>query len=222
MATSRAEDSSNRNATRPATHGIKRSAADPLENDQRLAKRFDLLNIDHHGKRYIPIAAYGQQERHPENAQQSEPRADANSSTEYMQVEDTPHKVYVYDLDKELADLESDDETPIFLPDIEKHLIKIPKHVLRDEKELLPTRTNQLVLYNVPSSLTVQEEEQDKVKKAIAEARARVKDWPATQPNKFTDYNMTVGSHLARDPPSKPTGWQTAECDSEAMDIEEL
>lgn len=90
-----------------------------------------------------------------------------------MQLEDTKDKVYIYDLDEELAELESDEETPIFLPDIEKHLTKIPKHVLvSNGKELERTAENQLVLYGVPASLSVPEDK-DSVRKAIIEARHR-------------------------------------------------
>jgi len=91
-----------------------------------------------------------------------------------MQVEDTPHRVYIHDLAAELSDLESDEENPIFLSDIEKHIAKIPKHVLMGP-EPKPTKDNQIILYNVPSSLSVPEE-RDSVRKAIVEARARVRE----------------------------------------------
>jgi hypothetical protein len=100
-----------------------------------------------------------------------------------MDVEDTPHRVYISDLSAELSDLESDEETPIFLSDIERHLSKIPKHILqRPDPE--PSDKNQLVLYNVPASLTVPEA-QDSVRKAIVEARQRIRDKqvnPVTEP----------------------------------------
>lgn len=91
-----------------------------------------------------------------------------------MDVEDTPHRVYIHNLDAELADIESDEDTPIFLADIEKHLAKIPTHLLRapDPK---PTEHNQVVLYNVPQSLTV-DRERDGVRMAIAEARERIRE----------------------------------------------
>jgi hypothetical protein len=91
-----------------------------------------------------------------------------------MQVEDTPNRVYIHDLAAELSDLESDEENPIFLSDIEKHIAKIPLHVLRGPAPS-PTADNALVLYNVPSSLSVPEEK-DSVRKAIAEARERVRE----------------------------------------------
>jgi hypothetical protein len=91
-----------------------------------------------------------------------------------MQVEDSKHKVYIYDLDKELAEEESDEDRPIFLPDIEKHLNKIPKHILIGD-EARAIANMQMVLYNVPSSLTVPQE-QDNVRRAILESRQRTRD----------------------------------------------
>lgn len=100
-----------------------------------------------------------------------------------MLVEDTPHRIYIHDLNAELSssdsDSESDESHPIFLPDIEKHIGKIPAHVLKNPVELKPTAENQLILYSVPSSLTVPEE-QDRVRKAILEARARVRERQAS------------------------------------------
>jgi len=90
-----------------------------------------------------------------------------------MDVQDTPHRVYIHDLAAELSDIESDEEKPIFLPDIEKHLSKIPRHVLLGP-EPQSNENNQMVLYNVPASLTVPEE-RDGVRKAIVEARQRIR-----------------------------------------------
>jgi hypothetical protein len=94
-----------------------------------------------------------------------------------MQLDDTKHKVYIYDLDAELSDSESsDDGRLVFLPDIQKHLqaTRIPPSVLANSEGELAGMNNQLVLYNVPSSLTLPEE-QDSVRKAIIETRARAR-----------------------------------------------
>lgn len=91
-----------------------------------------------------------------------------------MQVEDTPHRVYIHDLAAELSDTESDSETPIFLSDIEKHLSRIPRGLLLGPPPK-PTEHNQVVLYNVPSSLSVPAA-QDNVRKAIVEARQRIRE----------------------------------------------
>lgn len=197
---------------REPPHGKKRPAESGLENEQRLSKRFDLLNlgtrwqlhrsgfsafanaavVDNNGARlYVPVAASSDPaaQSQPltskllptpiapvtgkERKRERRPRP-LPADNDCMQVEDTPHRVYIHDLAAELSDIESDEDNPIFLSDIEKHLQKIPKHVLA-APELRPTKDNQLIIYNVPSSLTVPEE-QDRVRKAIVEARARIRD----------------------------------------------
>ncbi len=90
-----------------------------------------------------------------------------------MQLDDTKEKVYIHNLDQELADIESEEERLVFLPDIEKKLGKIPKSVLIGHSQ--PAANTQMVLYNVPSSLTVAPE-QDNVRKAIIETRARARE----------------------------------------------
>ena len=114
-----------------------------------------------HGKLYIPKSGDNNipsGSLHPHNG----------VDNEFMDVEDTKHKVYIYNLDKELEDSQSDEDTPIFLPDIEKHLSKLPKVVLISEDEKEHAKNMQMVLYNVPTSLTVSEDK-DSVRKAIIE-----------------------------------------------------
>ena len=90
-----------------------------------------------------------------------------------MSVEDSRDKIYIHNLDDELADFSSDEEKLIFLPDIEKRLTKIPKALLATEE---PVRAgNEMVLYSVPSSITVPKE-QDNVRKAIIESRERARE----------------------------------------------
>ncbi|KAI9710129.1 MAG: hypothetical protein M1820_002931 [Bogoriella megaspora] len=140
-------------------HGVKRPAEDDLEHEQRLAKRFNLLNIGQDGKAnlYIPVPT-----DHPKQSPGYE---------EHMQMDDTKDKVYIYDLDAELAEDEPEEPRVVFIPDIEKHLTKIPKHLLASqEKEI--NKDNQLVLYGVPAALSIPEEK-DSVRKAIIDARAR-------------------------------------------------
>lgn len=104
---------------------------------------------------------------------------------EPMQLDDTKHKVYIYNLDDELSsEAESDTDSQqgrlVFLPDIEKHLranrlpLTIPKPILPNKDGELAGM--QLVLYSDgPSSISVPEE-QDSVRKAIIEARARLRE----------------------------------------------
>lgn len=89
-----------------------------------------------------------------------------------MHLDDRPDRVYIHDLDAELADdLPDDNERLIFLPDIEKHFSKLPQQVLASADE----GNRELVLYDVPRSLTV-DEGHDSVRKAIIEARQRARE----------------------------------------------
>ena len=88
-----------------------------------------------------------------------------------MHVDETKDRVFIPDLDKELEDVESGDERLVFLPDIERKFSMIPDPVLRSASD----PGNQLILYNVPSSLSVPMDEET-VRKAISEARARARE----------------------------------------------
>jgi hypothetical protein len=124
-----------------------------------------------------------------------------------MQVEDTKDRVFIHDLDEELAELESDDEHPIFIPDIERHLNKIPHSVLIGDDDKKKHESMQLVVYNVPSSLTVPKE-QDSVRRAILEARQRARDnqgliipdWPNEPPDaKLSVSSLAGGTRIEED-----------------------
>lgn len=93
-----------------------------------------------------------------------------------MEVEDTKDKVYIYDLDKELAESESDDERPIFIPDIERHLLaRIPRHILIGDDAREAAKHMQMILYSAPKSLTVAPDK-DNVRRAIIESRKRAQE----------------------------------------------
>ncbi len=189
-------------------HGIKRAGDGSLEHEQRLSKRFDLLNlgrqapttwriqcradtssVDDNGTRlFIGIPGSSSTTNGPISPvkPKKQPKPRRPPADDAMLVEDTPHRVYIHDLAAELSDIESDEDTPIFLPDIEKHLSKIPRHLLRGP-EPKATEDNQLVLYNVPTSLSVPQE-QDNVRKAIVEARQRIREKqvnPTSEPKRI-------------------------------------
>lgn len=92
-----------------------------------------------------------------------------------MHLDDTKHKVYIYNIDDELSSDSEDEGKLVFLPDIEKRLRenRIPKSVLANKDGELAGM--QVVLYSDPKSLTVPEE-QDSVRKAIIEARKRLRE----------------------------------------------
>ncbi|KEQ76923.1 hypothetical protein M436DRAFT_60722 [Aureobasidium namibiae CBS 147.97] len=138
-------------ATSPL-RGLKRTADDSFDDDHRFAKRFNLLNL---ARPQLQTAVTA-----------------SPPTEEHMQLDDTKHRVYIHNLDDELADIESDEEKLVFLPDIEKKLNAIPRHILVGEKK---DSHQELVLYTLPPSLSVPLE-QDNVRKAILEARERAKD----------------------------------------------
>ncbi|KAK6004008.1 hypothetical protein QM012_008858 [Aureobasidium pullulans] len=184
-------------ATAPATatastRGLKRTADDSFDDDNRFAKRFNLLNLgishssltahlpsadsasscaaNNNDKLYIPVSARPQLQTTLTRPPPTE---------EHMQLHDTKDRVYIHNLDDELADIESDEEKLIFLPDIEKKLNAIPRHILVGERK---DSHQELVLYNLPPSLSVPIE-QDNVRKAILEARERAKEKVAIVPS---------------------------------------
>lgn len=113
-------------------------------------------------------------------SQPTHPAGPAPASDD-MQLDDSKHKVYIYNLDDELSSSESEPEEGkiVFLPDIERALRanRIPPVVRANSEGQLAGHNledMQLVLYNVPNSLTVAPEH-DNVRKAIIEARARAR-----------------------------------------------
>jgi len=171
------------------TGNIRKRKADNQDNE-RLSKRLSRLNLgssspsihlsyissnrsaERNGQvLYVPVEQPSINTTTP-----SQPNALAQTDdNDLMQVDETKHRVFIYNLDDELSDSESDDGKVIFLPDLEKHLreSRIPQSILANsEGELAGNK--QLVLYSVPSSLTVPEE-QDSVRRAIIEARARTR-----------------------------------------------
>ncbi|KAF1932308.1 uncharacterized protein M421DRAFT_1953 [Didymella exigua CBS 183.55] len=177
-----------------APHGQKRAADGALDGEQRLSKRFDLLNLDsaNRGARlYVPVPSSSDAAAAAPPLTAPRPPAPSNApgprrkraprpraSDDAMLVEDTPHRVYIHDLAAELSDTDSDSDRPVFLSDIEKHLSKMPRHVLLPRPPA-PTEHNQMVLYNVPASLTLPAD-QDSVRKAIVDARQRIREKQAS------------------------------------------
>lgn len=138
-----------------------------------------------------------------------------------MQVEDTKDKIFIYDLDAELAESDPEEDRLVFIPDIEKHLTKIPKHVLTGQDEDTK-KENQLVLYQVPTALSVPEDE-DSVRKAIIETRTRAQQRQEKLHQELTSDGVD-SRHEAVQPSSGPSQTMSEivmdEDDMDAMDIE--
>jgi hypothetical protein len=149
-----------------------------------------------------------------------------------MQLDDTKYKVYIYNLEDELSssDAESDADSSklVFLPDIEKHLLnnRIPTRVLNPRPDPAAEMAGkELVLYSVPSSISVPEE-QDSVRKAIIEARARAREKQRVEREQASVAPVSNPTPLATSPspsggmPAERTGWPGSEDDPDAMDID--
>lgn len=178
--------------------GVKRQADESNDDTLRFTKRFNLLSLGTNAQRYglcehnltpatpdprsegssnyyIPVTPP------PTNGASTRPTTEPAAAVEddSMNIDDTRDRVYVQNLDAELAEIEANesDERLIFLPDIEKHFSRIPQHLLAAPKDVaeLGRQKQELVLYSVPKSLTV-DESQDSVRKAVLEARQRARD----------------------------------------------
>ncbi|TKX27182.1 hypothetical protein C1H76_0476 [Elsinoe australis] len=180
--------------TTPNLHqaGIKRRADDTLDDEQRFAKRFNLLNIgrpppppspprkpqlnspvDHPSKLYIPVStnspAPTTTTAPPPSAPTSEPDA--------MPIDDTPHRIYIHDLDAEVASCSPPSEPQlVFLPDIERHFARIPSHILRGAGAATDNSGKELVLYETPGAEGGRSQEQDLVRRAMEETRRRKRE----------------------------------------------
>ncbi|PLN80355.1 hypothetical protein BDW42DRAFT_170984 [Aspergillus taichungensis] len=68
-----------------------------------------------------------------------------------MMLDDTEHTVYIHDLDRELAEIESSEDPSIFLSGIGEKLAIFPKSLVAQSKP----KCQALVLYQQPTSLPV-------------------------------------------------------------------
>lgn len=132
-----------------------------------------------------------------EVATQESTTGEDSRSSDFMLLDDTKHTAYVYDLDRELEEIEAQEKRISFLPEIEKTLNSIPKAVLKD-----PKPDNEIVLYRVPTSLTVPEEK-DSVRRAILESRARARAQQQRENEKIhtakadTEYSKSTSQNSA-------------------------
>ncbi|KAH7155432.1 hypothetical protein B0J13DRAFT_226144 [Dactylonectria estremocensis] len=152
------------------------------QENERLSKRLSLLNIEQGGnKLYVPVETPSSSNNNNNNNNNNNTSASASRVTtaipdDTMQLDDSKHKVYIYNIDDELSsDSESDDGKLVFLPDIEKHLraTRIPPSIMANKEGEAAGR--EIVLYSDPKSLTVPEGK-DSVRKAIIESRRRTRE----------------------------------------------
>jgi hypothetical protein len=176
----------------PLKRGVKRPADESIEHEHgQFTKRFNLLSL---GKAVIYVDRLLETNDHIDRSANDSTNSNyyipvsppatthTNGSTntyaaqnDSMHVDSTPNRVYIHNLDEELADIEASEpeEQLIFLPDIEKHFSRIPQQLLTGRQESIEDQA--LVLYSVPKSLTV-DEGHDSVRRAILEARQRARE----------------------------------------------
>ncbi|KAK6210750.1 hypothetical protein LQW54_005955 [Pestalotiopsis sp. IQ-011] len=162
---------------------MRKRKADTQDNE-RLSKRLSLLNLEQNGRQKLYVPVESPQLQPSGGSSSSLPLGQIPEGDQMQLDESNKHKVYIYDLDAELAEdgssegeSSSDEARLVFLPDIARHLrqqqSRIPPRVLANPDGQLAGM--QLVLYDdAPRSLSVPEE-QDGVRKAVAEARARLR-----------------------------------------------
>ncbi|KAI1334111.1 hypothetical protein F5Y15DRAFT_421166 [Xylariaceae sp. FL0016] len=176
-------------ANHVANPPIMRKRKAESQDNERLSKRLSLLNLEQNGQKlYVPVES-PQLKPLTETAA---PENELSSAPDTMHLDNTKHKVYIYNLDDELSDTDNSDsdsrsgspardrtDNLIFLPDIRRHLRqnRIPPAVFANrDGEYAGHDINhmQMVLYKEPSSLTVPHD-QDSVRQAIIDARARMR-----------------------------------------------
>jgi len=123
-------------------------------------------------------------------------RNDDEEEADRMPLDDTPNRVWIHDLDAEIRQIEAEerehatnsnyttthnDNNSIHILETggvgrQDYYTKVPHHILRQGPKLEdPAAGLQMVLYRDPVSISVPVEE-DAVRKAIAEARRRVRE----------------------------------------------
>ncbi|KXJ89595.1 hypothetical protein Micbo1qcDRAFT_165714, partial [Microdochium bolleyi] len=167
----------------PMTRSRKRKAES--QENERLSKRLSLLNLEKNGERlYVPVESPHLRPTADEDDSHALPSIPEDDT---MRLDDSAHKVYIYNLDDELSSSDTESTCSedsnhrlVFLADIDKHLRqnRLPSSVFANpDGEIAGTNINdmQVVLYSDPSSLTVPEE-QDSVRRAVMEARNRMRE----------------------------------------------
>lgn len=217
-----------------STVKVRKRKAESHDNE-RLSKRLSLLNLERDGQKlYVPVE---------QPAINSPPPNPKPHFEDVMQLDNSKHKVYIYDIDAELSDSGSESDSDgklVFLPDIQKHLkeSRIPPSILANQDGELAGNNLELVLYNVPSSLTIPEE-QDSVRKAIIETRARARakqeqkriegktsvsgldsrDWFHDMVNGNKPPEITIGETMEVEPSAPADPVAAVESDPDAMDL---
>ncbi|KAL4878260.1 hypothetical protein BJY04DRAFT_115662 [Aspergillus karnatakaensis] len=142
-----------------AVLGKKRPAEGELD-DQPLAKRFDRLQIGSLTALRLPPSRQEIATLVPKLSEQNDA----------MMLDDTKSRVYVHDLERELAEVERLDSPLIILPGLEDKLSISKRMMVPDSAR----QCSEMVLYREPESLSIPKE-RDQVRRAIIETRERAR-----------------------------------------------
>jgi hypothetical protein len=130
-----------------------------------------------------------------------------------MPIDETKDRIVIHDLAAEIAEIEAAEPKTIFLPDIDRKVSAIPQTLLQNQSG--NTNNTQIVLYEVPSSISVPKEA-DAVRKAIIAARARAREKQAQELEK--EHMAIAISHTDTDATSAQQESHNM-LDPDAMDI---
>ena len=122
-----------------------------------------------------------------------------------MLLDDTKHTTYIHDLDQELAEQEPPSEHLVILPLADKLISSVPESLVSASKG------KEVVLYSQPASDTTSDEE-NVVKRMIAEWKARAKTRMMENHNHHTSNDITPSLH----------GSDTFSTTSEAFHVEPM
>ena len=145
-------------------------------------------------------------------------RPPTTAAADYMPVDETKDRIVIHDLEAEIAEIEAAEPKTMFLPDIDKKVSAIPQMLLQNQSG--NTNNSQMVLYEVPSSLSVPKEK-DAVRKAIIAARARAREEQARELGKY-DIAFAISDTVSDEMPVEVPSEQQiphAMYDADAMDI---
>lgn len=131
-----------------------------------------------------------------------------------MPVDETKDRIIIHDLEAEIAEIEAAEPKTMFLPDIDKKVSAIPQRLLQNQSG--NTNNTQMILYEVPTSISVPKEK-DAVRKAIIAARARAREEQARELGK-EDIAFAISEAVTDEMPvEQPTIHHMY--DPDAMDI---
>lgn len=218
-------------------HGCKRKALsqeDELENQHRISNSFKRLRLNNAKRpsaaRIAPIGVSYRDVSLADAFESSHLGTTSpypgpvnyfrqGSDDDLMPVDDTADRIWVHDLDAEIAEIEAEEERQkagIQLSEAGKEYSKIPDHLLKQKvKAEDPAANMQMILYRDPISISVPEEN-DAVRKTIIEARRRMREKQAEERHRE---RLPLPANSTAAPSTEPSGTNQPD-DAMDMDID--